>query len=89
MIDGTHYFECACGSSEHTIRFILNKEDKELYTEVYLNQWRPLWKRLLVGIKYMLGYKCKYGEWDCWVMSADDAERLRDMCNEFITHKQT
>jgi len=27
MLDGTHYFECACGSDEHTIRFTLDKED--------------------------------------------------------------
>ena len=84
MLDGTHYFECHCGSSEHTLRFVLDKEHKELYTDIYLNQWRPLWKRVWVGVKYIFGYKSKYGEWDCWTLRKEDAERLRDMCAEFI-----
>ncbi len=84
MLDGTHYFECRCGSTEHTIRFTLDKEDNELHTDIYLNQWRPLWKRIWVGIKYIFGYKCKYGDWDCWILNKDDAKRLRDMCSEFI-----
>jgi len=84
MLDGAHYFECKCGSTEHTLRFTFDKGNKELYTDIYLNQWRPLWKRILVGIKYIFGYKCKYGEWDCWVLNKADAKRLRDMCNDFI-----
>ncbi len=83
MLDGTHYFECRCGSSEHTLRFVLDKEDGELHTEVYLNQWRPLWKRVWVGIKYIFNYKSKYGHWDCWILTREDAKRLRYMCIEF------
>jgi len=88
MLDGTHYFECSCGSSEHTIRFILDKDENELYTEIYLNQWRPLWKRILVGIKYIFGYKCKYGEWDCWILNQDDVLRLKNMLDEFLIKKK-
>ena len=84
MLDGTHYFECSCGSTEHTIRFTIDKGDKELHTDIYLNQWRPFWKRVWVGIRYIFGYKCKYGEWDCWILNEDDTTRLRDMCNELI-----
>ncbi len=35
MLDGTHYFECRCGGSEHTLRFILDKEEKELHTDLF------------------------------------------------------
>jgi len=84
MLDGTHYFECKCGSSEHTLRFVLDKDDKEIYTEVYLNQWRSFPKRLWLGIKYIFGYKCRYGNWDCWELHENDIERLRDMCNELL-----
>lgn len=84
MLDGTHYFDCTCGSNEHTLKFTLEKEDGELYTSVFLNQYRGFFKRLWIGIKYVFGYKCEYGHWDCWILDRDDAERLRDMCNEFI-----
>jgi len=87
MLDGTHFFECDCGSSEHTLRFILDNEEKEIYTEVYLNQYRSFSKRLWVGIKYIFGYKSKYGHWDCWNLCKEDAARLRDMCGKFIDNK--
>lgn len=84
MLDGTHYFDCHCGSAEHTLRFVMNKEDNELYTEIYLNQWRQPWKRIWVAIKYIFGFKCRYGHWDCWTLDPEEVKRLRDMCNEFI-----
>jgi len=86
MLDGTEYFECACGSSEHTLRFILNKEDKEIYTDIYLNQWRPIYKRIWVGIKYIFGYKSKYGEWDSWILRPEDTKRLIALLNKL--HKK-
>ncbi len=88
MLDGSHYFECMCGSDEHTIRFILDNEDGDLYTSIFLNQHRPWWKVLWVGIRYIFGYKCKYGHWDCWVLDPEDAVRLRDMCDEFIKKQE-
>ena len=87
MLDGSHYFECRCGSDEHTLRFTLDIADldyKEIYSSVFLNQWRPWWKRVWAAIRYVFGYKCKYGHWDCWTMDENDATRLRDMCEEFI-----
>lgn len=89
MLDGTHYFDCQCGSSEHTLRFIVDIEstphgDPELYTEVYLNQYRRWYKRLWVAIKYLFGYHCRYGHWDCWILNPDDAQRLKDMCDKVI-----
>jgi hypothetical protein len=90
MLDGTHYFECRCGSSEHTLRFTLDKdpEDPSIYADVYLNQYRTWWKRFWVGVKYIFGYRCKYGHWDNWILVRSDAQRLRDMCDEFISATQ-
>ena len=84
MLDGTYFYECACGSDEHTIRFTLNKAEKEVYLSVFLNQYRPWWKRVYVAIRYIFGYKCRYGHWDNWLMDENDAVRLRDMFNDFI-----
>lgn len=84
MLDGNHFFECRCGSYEHTLRFVINKTDKEIYTSIFLNQWRSWWKRAWVAVRYLFGYKCTYGEWDHWALCLNDVERLRDMCNDFI-----
>ncbi len=91
MLDGTEFFECRCGSSEHTLRFTLDiedPEDKELFTSIFLNQYRSIWKRIWIAIKYVFGYKCKFGHWDCWIMKENDAKRLRDMCDKFISGKK-
>jgi len=94
MLDGTEFFECECGSDEHTLRFILhldnhpnNKEGHvpmpELYTSVFLNHYDRWYKRLWRGIKYIFGYKCKYGHFDSFTMKPSDAERMIKMCETF------
>lgn len=75
----TQHFDCACHSPEHTLRFAWDDEDNEIYTEVYLRQYRNFFKRMWVAIKYVFGYTCKYGHWDCFIMQPKDAQRLKDM----------
>ena len=79
MLDGTEFFECACGGDEHTLRFIVDTKDKELYASVYLNNYRSIWQRVWVAVKYVFGYKCKYGHWDNWILNPEDAVRLKQM----------
>lgn len=79
MLDGTHYFECDCHNDEHTIRFTYDADENELYLSVFLNQYRSFLGRLIVAVKYLFGYKCTYGHWDCWVMRRNDAQRLSEL----------
>lgn len=65
---------CSCHSPEHTLTYHINPEDKEVYTSVYLHQYRPLYKRIWIAIKYIFGYKSRYGHWDCF--SADRSKIL-------------
>lgn len=88
MLDGSYFFECRCYTEEHTLRFTLDKKDHEIYTSVFLNDWMPLYKKIWTAIKYVFGYKCRYGHWDCWIMQAEDAKRLRDMLDDFINATQ-
>lgn len=95
MLDGTHYFECGCGADEHTLRFTLDLNDEEesegkaLYTSIFLNDYRRWYQRLWIGIKYIFGYKCKYGHWDAWILHEPDAIRLREMLDQFIGKPST
>jgi len=80
MLDGTEYFECQCGSDEHTLRFTLSLDDPAyIYTSVFLGSYPWGWRRIWTGIKYLFGYKCKYGHWDCFMLRPEDAARLRSL----------
>ena len=86
---GTEFFECACYSSEHTLKFTFDIEnyDEEktptIYTTIFLNQYRNIFKRIWVAIRYVFGYRCKYGDWDCWLLRSEDVDRLIGMLNEY------
>jgi len=88
MLDGTEFFECDCGGDEHTLRFTLDKKDNSLYTTIFLNQYRPWYSRFWVAIKYIFGYKSKYGHWDVWILRYEDAERLQTMLSALEDRKE-
>jgi hypothetical protein len=82
MLDGNYWFECICAHDEHTIRFTLDKEDKEIYTSVFLAN-RNFFKRIILGIKYIFGGKSRYGHFGHWVLAKEDADMLEKMLKEF------
>jgi hypothetical protein len=73
-----HYFECDCHTPEHVIRFSYDDEDGDLYTEVFLSH-KVWYKRIWTAIKYVFGYKCKYGHFDCTLIRKEDYDRLVDL----------
>ena len=81
-----HYFECACHSPEHRLVFSIDAEDKhkEVYASMFINQYHNIFMRTWIAIKYIFGYKCKYGHFDCWMLKSEDVPRLRDMCDEIL-----
>jgi hypothetical protein len=80
----TEFFECACYSDEHTLKFTYDAEDNELYTSVHLNHDRNVFQRILVAVKYVLGYRSRYGHWDCFIMRPEDGERFRELIEKSI-----
>lgn len=71
-----HFLVCECNSSEHVLRYIYDKDENELYTEVNLVQHRNFLKRCLVAIKYIFGYKSKYGHFDTTIINKHEARKL-------------
>ena len=84
MLDGSEFFECQCGSDEHTLRFVYDKENNEFYLSIFLDNYRPWWKRLGLSIKYLFGYKSRYGHFGEWLMEQEDASRLSIMLDKVI-----
>ena len=75
MHNVTH-IDCNCGSPEHILRFIWDADEQTVYTEVQLRQWRNPVQRVWVAIKYVFGYQCRYGCWDCCIMGREAIENL-------------
>ena len=73
------YFDCQCDCSEHVLRFIIDPDDGQVWTEVYLNPWHPWYQRLWIAIKYVFGHKSKYGAFDCTMLRTDDYPRFINM----------
>ena len=88
MLDGTEFFECLCSSDEHTLKFCLNLDDRELYTSVFLNQHRSIWGRIWTAVKYVFGYKSQFGHWDCFNLRREDAGRLRRLLDRLESLEQ-
>jgi len=76
------HFDCICFSNEHTLRFVYIEEYNELYLDVYLHQYRNIFKRVWVAIKYVFGYKSKYGHWDWWSLRPEDTKRMIELLEQ-------
>jgi hypothetical protein len=78
------YFDCACDSSEHIIRFVIDRDFErttgklyeDVYLEIQLSQSCNWFKRLWMGVKYIFGYQCKYGHWDCILLKNEDRKEI-------------
>jgi hypothetical protein len=48
------------------------------YAHIHLNQ-RPFWERVKYGVKYIFGYKCRFGAFDEFLFNSDDVEKLEKL----------
>jgi hypothetical protein len=69
------FFLCDCTHAEHTLRANYNQEWNTLNFDIFLatHSW---YKRVWYGLKYMFGFKSKYGHFTDIVFSPKDCDRL-------------
>lgn len=77
------YFECSCYSPEHTLSFVLDDDETfpALYGCIFLGE-KPWYKRVVSAVKYVFGYKCKYGHFDEFIFDPSDCDRLIAMLKQ-------
>lgn len=78
-MDKKEYFECICACNEHTIVWDIMEDENEppeLGCTYFLHQWRGFFQRAWVAIKYVFGYKCHYGHFDCFILKPEDFSRF-------------
>lgn len=81
-------FICECSSTEHQIIISMDgDEDPSMsmcYAHIFLTEY-SFFKRLFYGLKYIFGYKCKYGHFEEFIFNREDAPKLQkvvDFLNE-------
>lgn len=70
------YFECLCHSPEHTMQFWMDEDNPPtLYAHVFLSP-DPWWQRIWNSIRYIFGYKCRYGHFDEFLLNPEDCDKF-------------
>lgn len=67
-------FICKCHNTEHQL--IFNCFDDEVYLTVHLVPVSNIWKRIVNAIRYIFGYRSKYGHFDEFIFQKEDASKL-------------
>jgi len=78
---------CQCSSGNHIITFNYDSEDNEVYCNVYLDHYKPWYKRLWYAIKYIFGWQSNYGAYSEIILKPEDADALNDIAAHL--HKVT
>lgn len=77
---------CECHSTEHQI-ILSYSEDIDntngkvypmCYAHIHLSKY-SFWQRLKHGIKYIFGYRCRYGDFDEFIFNPKDASELQEL----------
>lgn len=77
---------CECHSLEHQYSFWFDEEENLLYCEPHLTTNRNFFGRLIYGIKYIFGYKSRFGSWDEFLFKHNDVDKLIEILNKIKTN---
>ena len=76
---------CKCNSSEHQIIIYHEEHENLFHCSIHLNSNLGFWKRLVLGIKYIFGYGCKYGHWDEFTFDRSHSKALRELSHQLLS----
>jgi len=80
-----HIIRCSCHTSDH--QFEINwweSEDKEVYFTIHLNDTYSFWNRLVLGIKYIFGFKSRYGNFAEIILMPEDCKEVSKILDEAV-----
>lgn len=80
---------CECGWAEHQLLFFYDPDEDDsrfysLYVEVHLSTWKGFFRRLWAAIRYVFGYRSRYGHWDSIMIDVKQAKELLDFITKFL-----
>ena len=87
----SNFIICSCGDLRHqivfsTFEFVTStgKTEKDCYLQVFLNK-HNFFTRLLIGIKYILGFQSKFGVFEEFVINEENAIKIKNCMESFLT----
>lgn len=75
---------CDCNSTDHNMIFLYSEEDfhgKKIpmcYAHIHLCK-RPFLERVKYGLKYIFGYRSKYGAFDEFIFNPKDSQKINSL----------
>jgi len=71
---------CECGSPEHQIIIQKDEEfkDRMIYLQIHLRTYNNFFKRIWIATKYIFGYKCRYGNWDEFILTTNNYQPMKN-----------
>lgn len=75
---------CNCNSAEHQIIIYHEEEENLFHCSIHLNQSLGFWKRLVLGVKYIFGYHCKYGNWDEFTFDKSHGKTFSELSHKLL-----
>jgi hypothetical protein len=81
-----------CESEENIIKFSYECEENDIFIEAFLNPNLNLKNRFKLGLKHLFNYRCKYGVFDCFIITKDISNILKKAitlsvhCNDINTN---
>lgn len=80
-------FICACNSVEHQLIISYFADEKEVYCSIHLKPEHNILKRIWKAIKYILGHRSIYGNFDEFIFNSDDADSLQQVVDHLKTNE--
>jgi hypothetical protein len=78
------YIECGCGSLEHNLQFRAFNDDREIYCHTFLSH-RKFRDRIIPALKYIFGYKCKYGHFEEIILDVNSQMQIMTFIRSHLT----
>ena len=75
-MDQNIIFICECHSYDHQCIFFYDKENKELYLTIHLISHESFLHRVWTALKYIFGFRSRFGAWDEFIFKQEDEEKL-------------
>jgi hypothetical protein len=75
-------FICQCHSLEHQYAFWYDEDQKFIYCEPHLITNKSFLGRIFHAIKYIFGYKTRFGSWDEFIFKKEDIKRLKEILDK-------
>jgi hypothetical protein len=82
------FMQCDCYCPEHILKIYYSQDHKWDYYltfDYFLVGWNNVFKRMWIALKYVFGYKSKYGEFGEMIVNPQTALKLKVFLDTYLS----